>query len=101
MQDCIFCKIVKKEISAQFVLEDNETFAIRDVNPQAPTHFLVMPKKHLASLHDCSKEEAYSGAFSVWPEISPKRKGCTNQDIEWCSIRGPEPVKASFISTST
>ncbi|HEY3128408.1 MAG TPA: histidine triad nucleotide-binding protein [Acidobacteriota bacterium] len=61
MQDCIFCKILRKEIPAQIVFEDDRTFAIRDVNPQAPTHILVMPKKHVASLHDCSSEESMLG----------------------------------------
>ena len=48
--DCLFCKIVSKDIPAQVVLDGTDVLAFRDVNPQAPTHVLVIPKEHLASL---------------------------------------------------
>ena len=48
--DCLFCKIVAKEIPADTVLDRDEVLAFRDVNPQAPTHVLVIPKQHVASL---------------------------------------------------
>ncbi len=74
MSDCIFCKILHKEIPAQFVFEDDQTFAIRDINPQAPFHILVMPKKHVASLHDCSSsDEAILGhTLSVARNLAEK-----------------------------
>ncbi|MDH2425097.1 histidine triad nucleotide-binding protein [Sphaerisporangium sp. TRM90804] len=46
MTDCLFCKIVAKEIPATVVLETDRTLAFRDVDPQAPTHVLVVPKAH-------------------------------------------------------
>jgi histidine triad (HIT) family protein len=46
---CIFCKIVKREASAQIVYEDDSCIAFRDIHPQAPLHLLVIPRKHLAS----------------------------------------------------
>lgn len=49
-QDCIFCKIVAGEIPAKLVYEDERAVAFRDINPQAPTHLLVIPRKHVASL---------------------------------------------------
>ncbi len=49
MSDCLFCKIIAHEIPATFVLEDADVVAIRDINPQAPTHVLVMPREHIAS----------------------------------------------------
>ena len=49
-QDCIFCKIVAGEIPAKLVYEDDAAVAFRDINPQAPTHALVIPRKHIASL---------------------------------------------------
>ncbi|MDR2178795.1 MAG: histidine triad nucleotide-binding protein [Synergistaceae bacterium] len=52
MSDCIFCKIAKGEIPADFVYKDETVFVIRDVNPQAPTHFLVIPTQHIASAAD-------------------------------------------------
>ena len=57
MTDCIFCKILRREIPSQIVFEDNETVAFTDVSPQAPTHILVIPRKHIGSLHDCSPED--------------------------------------------
>ncbi len=54
MSDCIFCRIVRQEIPAQVVCEDQYAVAFRDINPQAPTHILVIPKKHVQSLDQCS-----------------------------------------------
>lgn len=50
MSNCIFCKIIKKEISASLVYEDEDVLAFNDVNPQAPVHILVIPKKHAANI---------------------------------------------------
>jgi len=50
MQDCIFCKIAKKEISSDIVFEDDRVVAFRDLNPQAPVHILVIPKQHFDNL---------------------------------------------------
>jgi histidine triad (HIT) family protein len=47
---CLFCKIVAGEIPSKKVFEDDLTYAFRDINPQAPTHILVVPRKHIASL---------------------------------------------------
>ncbi|HMC55850.1 MAG TPA: histidine triad nucleotide-binding protein [Gemmatimonadaceae bacterium] len=50
--DCLFCRIVRKEIPAQIVAEDDHCLAFRDINPQAPTHMLIIPREHIASLND-------------------------------------------------
>ena len=50
MDQCLFCRIVRREIPAQIVHEDDEALVFKDVNPQAPTHVLVVPKKHLGAL---------------------------------------------------
>jgi histidine triad (HIT) family protein len=50
--DCLFCKIAKGEIPASVVYEDDRVLAFNDINPQAPTHVLVIPKRHIASLND-------------------------------------------------
>ncbi|MEO8579979.1 MAG: histidine triad nucleotide-binding protein [Gemmatimonadales bacterium] len=52
---CIFCKIARGEVPAQMVMNSKEIAAFRDVNPQAPTHILVIPKKHIGSLDDVSE----------------------------------------------
>ncbi len=49
MSDCLFCKIVAKEIPAEIVAEDDRVLAFKDISPQAPVHILVIPKKHIAN----------------------------------------------------
>jgi histidine triad (HIT) family protein len=57
MQDCIFCKIIKKEIPGTIVYEDEEILAFKDIHPVTPVHILVIPKKHIVSLIDLEKED--------------------------------------------
>lgn len=57
MEDCIFCKIIKREIPSSIVYEDSEIIAFRDVNPQAPIHILVIPKKHIEALVNLTEED--------------------------------------------
>lgn len=60
--DCIFCRIVAGEIPAKKVFEDEQVFAFHDIDPKAPTHILVIPKKHVASLaHAEAADEAVLG----------------------------------------
>ena len=56
--DCLFCKIIAGEIPAKIVHEDELTVAFEDTNPQAPTHILIIPRKHLAGLNDAAAEDA-------------------------------------------
>ena len=57
MADCIFCKIGRKEIPSKLVYEDRQVVAFEDLNPQAPTHTLVIPKAHFATLNDVGAEQ--------------------------------------------
>jgi len=50
MSDCLFCKILERKIPATLVHEDERAIAFRDINPQAPTHILIVPRKHIASV---------------------------------------------------
>lgn len=52
MADCLFCRIVRREIPASIVFEDERLIAFRDINPQAPMHVLIVPKRHIASLNE-------------------------------------------------
>ena len=52
MDDCIFCKIINREIPSDIVYEDEEVLAFKDINPQMPIHILVIPKKHIESIID-------------------------------------------------
>ncbi|MFO7152224.1 MAG: histidine triad nucleotide-binding protein [Bacillota bacterium] len=56
--ECIFCKIVKKEIPAAVVYEDEDVLAFKDINPQAPIHLLIIPKKHLGSIMEVDEENS-------------------------------------------
>ncbi len=58
MSDCIFCKIAGKEIPSKPVYEDDLCYAFYDLEPQAPTHFLVIPKQHIASALEINEENA-------------------------------------------
>ena len=57
MEDCLFCKIIKGEIPSTKVYEDDEILAFNDINPAAPIHILVIPKKHITSLVHMEKED--------------------------------------------
>ena len=52
MTDCLFCKIIGGQIPGQFVYQDDQLVAITDINPQAPLHALIIPRKHIATLND-------------------------------------------------
>ena len=56
MEDCLFCKIVKGEIPSKKVYEDEDVYAFSDINPQAPIHILVIPKKHISSIVELNEE---------------------------------------------
>jgi histidine triad (HIT) family protein len=74
--DCLFCKIAAKTIPGKIVYEDEEIFAFEDVHPQAPTHLLICPKKHFASLHDAEKsDQAVLGKMAlIAAQLARERK---------------------------
>jgi histidine triad (HIT) family protein len=55
--DCLFCKILAKQIPSKIVYEDEDVFAFEDIGPQAPTHILICPRKHFASLDQATPED--------------------------------------------
>jgi len=57
MSDCLFCKILDGDIPADIVFESETAIAFRDINPRAPTHVLIIPRKHIATLNDISVED--------------------------------------------
>lgn len=57
MSDCLFCKIIKGDIPANKVFEDGQMIAIKDISPQAPTHLLIIPKKHISTTLDLTPED--------------------------------------------
>ena len=72
MADCLFCKIVAKELGSEVVKETDNVLAFKDINPGAPTHVLVIPKEHIASAHDLGPEHAelLAEMFGVMAEVA-------------------------------
>ena len=70
--DCLFCKIIAGDIPSTKVYEDDLVYAFRDINPQAPTHILVIPKAHIGSVAEISAENSAVVAhiFEVIPQIA-------------------------------
>lgn len=75
MNDCIFCKIVSGEIPSARVYEDDSSIAFNDLNPQAPTHILVIPRQHIDSLDkaDNSQKEMLGQLLLTSAEVARKR----------------------------
>ncbi len=61
--NCLFCRIVRKEIPAKILHEDDRCIAFHDINPQAPVHFLVIPKKHIVSLAELDPSDSELAAY--------------------------------------
>ena len=58
MDECLFCKIVNDEVPCEIVFENEYVLAFRDINPQAPTHILVIPRKHISTINELETEDA-------------------------------------------
>lgn len=71
-ENCIFCKIANGEIPTEAVYEDEKVFAFNDLNPQAPVHILVVPKKHYASLNELEDVELMGELISSVKKITKK-----------------------------
>ena len=67
--DCIFCKIANKEINSALIYEDESVVAFRDLNPQAPQHILIVPKKHVANITELDDKEL---AAHIFVDVVPK-----------------------------
>ncbi|BFM49036.1 histidine triad nucleotide-binding protein [Marinomonas sp. THO17] len=77
--DCLFCKLVKGEIPATILYQDDDVIAFEDIMPQAPTHFLVIPKRHIATLNDLTDEDAsLVGKLQVTAAKVAKQKGISD-----------------------
>lgn len=78
MSDCIFCKISSGEIPAKLAYQDSDLFAIDDITPQAPTHILICPRKHVAALDDAAPDDtAWLGRALLVAKKLAKERGLT------------------------
>jgi histidine triad (HIT) family protein len=76
MSDCLFCKMVKKEIPVTRVFEDDHAIVIRDINPQAPIHLLAIPREHFAGVHQVPDGQAhlFGGLFTAITRVIEREK---------------------------
>ena len=77
---CLFCRISRGEVPAQLLLDDHELLAFRDLNPQAPTHVLIIPKEHISSLDQLREEHAgLLGRMHLAAREVARREGVADQ----------------------
>ena len=72
-EHCLFCRIIRREVAAEIVAENDECVAFRDADPQAPVHILVVPKEHVSSLNDVDAKTA--GAIAVMARDVARSEG--------------------------
>ena len=70
--DCLFCKIANREVPTRFLYEDDDYVVFRDINPAAPVHLLLVPKRHIRSINDLQKEDEsiISGLFMLAKDMA-------------------------------
>ncbi|MEI6079628.1 MAG: histidine triad nucleotide-binding protein [bacterium] len=95
MSDCLFCKIIKKEIPSNMVYEDQNVFAFRDIHPQAKHHILVVPKAHIPNLDDISSNDTYGHVFSAIKKIV-KTEGIDKSGYRVIINNGPDAGQTVF-----
>lgn len=91
MEDCIFCKIIKGDIPSEKVYEDEWVLAFKDIQPVAPIHVLIIPKKHMTNLMEVSKEDSeLMGKIVVAMQKVAKQLGIEEKGFRIISNCGPD-----------
>jgi len=97
MDDCLFCKIVKGEIPSTLVYQDEQVLAFRDINPVAPTHILVIPRKHIPNINDVSTEdEQLLGHMLTVVKPIADQEGITESGYRLIINNGPDANQVIF-----
>lgn len=97
MSDCIFCKIIVGEIPSTKVHEDGQVFAFRDINPVAPTHVLIIPKKHISSINELtSDDEALVGHMFTTAQALAVAEGVSESGYRLIINVGPDGGQEVF-----
>ena len=100
--DCLFCKIIEGTIPSKSVYQDDQCLAFHDIDPQAPVHVLVIPRKHIASLAEAQKEdEALLGHLLQAAAEVARTQGLVERLSHRDQHRPATPVKLSITCTST
>ena len=94
MDDCLFCKIAAGEIPSKCVYQDDQVYAFYDIDPQAPTHFLVIPKKHIESVAAINAENSgvVAHAFEVIAKLASEM--CFKEGFRVVSNCGPDACQS-------
>jgi histidine triad (HIT) family protein len=73
--DCLFCKIIHREVPSEFLYEDDNYVVFKDINPAAPVHLLLVPKKHIRSMNDLKEgdEDIISGLFMIAKDMAKEQ----------------------------
>ncbi|MGD2158809.1 MAG: histidine triad nucleotide-binding protein [Anaerolineales bacterium] len=96
-QDCIFCKIINGEIPSDQVFQDDQVVAFHDINPVAPTHILIVPKLHIASVNDLTTEhESLVGHMFVVASKLAEKQGITQDGYRLIINTGPHAGQVVF-----
>jgi len=91
MKDCLFCKIAAGEIPSTKVHEDEQFVAFRDINPQAPTHILIIPREHIAKLTDLTQNQAEMvGQMQLLANKIAKQEGIDHKGFRTVFNCGPD-----------
>ena len=90
MDDCLFCKIIKGEIPGEFLYEDNDLVAFKDISPQAPVHLLIVPKEHILSANDINAENSH--LIGKVYELAAKLARDMNRIVNNCGQDGGQTV---------
>src|SRR2546427_11255678 len=90
MSDCLFCRIVAGAIPSQKVFEDEDLIAVRDINPQAPVHVLLLPKKHIASVLDAKESDSeLLGRIALEAGKIARQEGIAERGFRLLTNTGP------------
>src|SRR5689334_16988729 len=95
--NCVFCKIARGEFGTEFVAETERVVAFRDIQPQAPTHVLVIPRRHIGSLDDLEPEDAgLAGELLVLAAGIARQEGIVESGYRVLSNSGPDAGQSVF-----
>ncbi len=97
MEDCLFCKIAGGQIPARIVYQDNEVVAFGDINPQAPQHVLVVPRRHIESMTDINQEDGplLSSIFMAATKVA-RELGIADSGFRFVTNVGPDAGQSVF-----
>lgn len=97
MSDCLFCKMAAGEITPDIVYQDEDILAFRDINPKAPTHILIIPKKHIASVAEAQAEDvAVLGKIQLVAAQLAEKFGLTAEGFRLVSNAGKNAGQEVF-----